>query len=53
MIYWSCDSLWETSVTSTHTMSVSDSHDCNPVLLRAGLRCGWEVQSIWRIYRRR
>lgn len=40
MIYWRCDSFWETSVTSAHTVSVSDAHDCNPVLLRTGLRCG-------------
>ena len=40
MIYWRFDSSWETSVTSTDTMSVSDSRDCNPLLLRAGSKCG-------------
>jgi hypothetical protein len=32
MIYWRCDSFWETSVTLNHTVSVSDPHDFNPVL---------------------
>jgi hypothetical protein len=46
MIYWRFDSFWETSVTCTHIVYVSEPHDCNPVLLREGLRCGREVQSI-------